>query len=216
MSDVPLIRLEDASVHCGYSATKRMMDMTLSLWGIVVGLPIWLAIAAAIKWTSKGPVFFKQTRIGLHGKPFKMYKFRSMVCDAEDRLKELVDVESLREPVFKIKKDPRVTAIGRLLRRTSLDEIPQLLNVLIGNMSLVGPRPEEERVVALYNTNQRRRLKTKPGLTGLQQVECRGIQSLQRRITYDLLYMKHQNILVDIYILLKTVVVVLRGSGTTH
>ncbi len=215
-SDVPLIRLRDASLHPLYAFVKRCTDVVFSGVGLIVGLPVWTVIAITVKLTSKGPVFFTQTRVGIHGKPFKMYKFRSMVCDAEAKLNELVDLEKLDEPVFKIEKDPRVTRFGVLLRRFSLDEIPQLWHVFMGKMALVGPRPEEDRVVAHYDAHQRRRLKAKPGLTGLQQVECRGDHSLSRRIAYDLIYMKHQGLLLDLYIVFKTFVVVLRGSGTTH
>jgi exopolysaccharide biosynthesis polyprenyl glycosylphosphotransferase len=216
MSGLPLIRLEDAARHTVYPIVKRAMDVVIALMVIVLGLPLWAAIMLAIKLTDRGPVFFTQTRTGLHGRPFRMYKFRSMCVDAEAKLQKMLRLESLDEPVFKIKNDPRVTAVGRFLRRTSLDEVPQFLNVLIGNMSVVGPRPEEQRLVDRYNPHQRRRLKAVPGITGLQQVECRGDQSLQRRIACDLIYMKHQGLLLDIYIMLRTVKEVLRGSGRTH
>jgi exopolysaccharide biosynthesis polyprenyl glycosylphosphotransferase len=215
-SNVPLILLKDASLHPGYALVKRCMDVAVSGLGLLIGLPLWLAIALGIKLTGKGPIFFRQTRIGLYGKPFKMIKFRSMIHNAEDKLDELVDLDELREPVFKIQEDPRVTRFGKFLRQTGLDEVPQLWCVLTGSMSLVGPRPEEERVVSRYDAHQRRRLKAKPGITGLQQVECRGSQSLSRRITYDLIYMKHQGLLMDLYILFKTILVVFRGSGTSH
>ncbi len=196
--------------------TKRTIDLAGAVILLILVGPLLLLCAAAIVADSRGPVFFRQERLGLNGRVFRMYKFRSMVPDAEEKLKELVDLETLREPVFKLRKDPRVTRLGAFLRKTGLDEIPQLVNVLLGSMSLVGPRPEEEKVVAKYNAHQRRRLKAKPGLSGLQQVECRGVQSLSRRITYDLIYMKHQSLLLDSYILYKTVIVVIRGSGTTH
>lgn len=215
-SGVAMIRLQDASLHPIYAAVKRLFDVCLSTAGIVLGMPLWLAIAVAIKATSKGPVFFIQTRAGLHGRPFKMCKFRSMVADAEDKLRELVNVSDLDEPVFKIRNDPRVTWIGAILRRTSLDEIPQLLNVTKGDMSLVGPRPEELKIVGLYNSWQRRRLKAKPGITGYQQISNRGETSLAERVKYDLIYLKHQSFFLDVYILLKTLVVVVRGAGVTH
>jgi lipopolysaccharide/colanic/teichoic acid biosynthesis glycosyltransferase len=168
-----------------------------------------------VRRTSPGPALFTQTRVGLHGKPFKIYKFRSMRQDAEARLKELVDIEKLPVPGFKLKNDPRVTPIGRLLRRTSLDEIPQLINVLKGEMSLVGPRPEMPQLVERYNSWQRRRLKAKPGMTGWQQVMARGVP-LAAAIEYDLVYLKHQSLLLDLYIMVKTVQVVIFGSGVTH
>jgi lipopolysaccharide/colanic/teichoic acid biosynthesis glycosyltransferase len=142
-----------------------------------------------------------------------MYKFRSMVEDAEERLGELVDFDKIEEPVFKLSEDPRVTPVGKFLRRTSLDETPQMINVLLGSMSLVGPRPEQVELVARYTPWQRRRLKAKPGITGYQQVMSRGDLSLARRIEYDLYYLKFQSLFLDLYILFKTLIVVLRGDG---
>jgi len=214
-SGMPLVKLRDAALHGGYAVVKRVMDLFLAGTVLILGSPIWVAIAVAIKCTSKGPVIFSQTRVGLYGRRFKMYKFRSMVANAEARLKDLVDIEKLIVPGFKLKGDPRVTRIGRFLRRTSLDEIPQLLNVIKGEMSVIGPRPEMPDLVDRYNPWQQRRLKAKPGITGYQQVMARG-QPLAGAIKYDLVYLKHQSFLLDLYILLKTVVVVLRGSGVTH
>ena len=214
-SQMPLVKLQDAALHRGYAVVKRLMDTAVALVMLAAGAPVWLAIAAAIKLASKGPAIFSQVRIGLHGRPFRMYKFRSMVADAESQLESLVDFEKLDVPGFKLKDDPRVTKIGRFLRRTSLDEVPQLLNVLRGEMSLVGPRPELPDLVDRYSPWQRRRLKAKPGITGYQQVMARG-QPLAGAIGYDLIYLKHQSFLLDLYILLKTVAVVLKGSGVTH
>jgi len=196
-----------------YSSVKRVIDVALSLTLLVLGFPVWCLIALLIKVSDKGPVFFIQERVGLHGIPFRMYKFRSMVADADKKLDEVVDVESLDEPVFKLQNDPRVTRIGRFLRNTSLDEIPQLLNVLKGEMSLVGPRPEEKTLVERYTALQRRRLKAKPGITGLQQVVNRGVPSLSARIKLDLIYMKQQGLLIDLYILFRTVFVVMKRVG---
>jgi exopolysaccharide biosynthesis polyprenyl glycosylphosphotransferase len=212
---LPLARVQDASLHPLYAVVKRFMDIVVSLIVLVVVLPLWVAVAVAIKVTSPGPVFFVQTRIGLHGKTFRIIKFRTMVQDAEARLKELVDVDKLKTPGFKIKDDPRVTSIGRFLRRFSLDEIPQILNVLKGDMSLVGPRPEMAELVAKYTPEQRRRLKAKPGMTGYQQVMARGIP-LSEGVEYDLVYLKRQSLLLDLYIMAKTVFVVIWGSGVTH
>jgi exopolysaccharide biosynthesis polyprenyl glycosylphosphotransferase len=212
-SGVPLVRLRDSALHPVYGVAKRIMDIAMALTVLVIGLPLWLMIAVLIKATSKGPVFYMQERVGLHGRPFSMYKFRSMVQDADARLKELVDFNAIEEPVFNIRKDPRVTSIGKFLRRTSLDEIPQLLNVLGGSMSVIGPRPERVELVLKYTPSQRRRLKAKPGITGYQQVMSRGDPSLTKRIEYDLHYLKHQSFFLDLFILLKTVVVILRGDG---
>jgi exopolysaccharide biosynthesis polyprenyl glycosylphosphotransferase len=212
-SGIPVFRLRDAALHPGYAIMKRTMDMAVSALVLVLGMPLWIAIAGLIKATSPGPIFFKQIRVGLHGKPFRMYKFRSMVEDAEERLGELVDFDKIEEPVFKLSEDPRVTPVGKFLRRTSLDETPQMINVLLGSMSLVGPRPEQVELVARYTPWQRRRLKAKPGITGYQQVMSRGDLSLARRIEYDLYYLKFQSLFLDLYILFKTLIVVLRGDG---
>jgi len=214
-SGVPLVRLRDASLRAGYAAVKRCMDIFIASMVLVLGLPLWAGIAVIIKLAGKGPVIFTHTRVGLHGQQFKMYKFRSMVQDAEAQLKDLVNIEKLDVPGFKLSGDPRVTRVGRFLRRTSLDEIPQLLNVLKGEMSLVGPRPEMPQLVDRYDPWQRRRLKAKPGITGYQQIVARG-QPLAGAIHHDLIYLKHQSFLLDVYIMLKTIVVVLRGSGVTH
>ena len=210
----PLIRLRDASVRPTYAVVKRIIDVFLAALGLVLGLPLWILIAVVIKLTSPGPVFFSQVRAGRHGKPFRVYKFRSMVPDAEAQLTRLVDLDKLAVPGFKIKNDPRVTPFGRFLRRTGLDEIPQLFNVLKGEMSLVGPRPELPELVARYSPEERRRLKAKPGITGYQQVKARGIP-LAAGVKYDLIYLKHQSLLLDLYILLRTVLVVLRGEGVS-
>ena len=212
---MPLVKVRDAALHRGYAAAKRIMDLVIASTVLLLGSPLWLAIAAFVKYMSKGPIIFRQTRVGLHGVPFRIYKFRSMVQDAEARLKDLVDVDKLNVPGFKLKGDPRVTWIGAILRRTSLDEIPQLLNVLKGEMSIVGPRPEMPNLVQRYNPWQRRRLKAKPGITGYQQIMARG-QPLAGAIEYDLIYLKHQSLLLDLYILLKTVIVVFKGTGVTH
>ena len=212
-SGIPLIRLRDSALHPLYAWVKRVMDLVVASAVLVIGLPIWIAIALIIKMTSKGPVLYVQERVGLHGRPFPMYKFRSMVEDADQKLGELLDFDAMDEPVFNIRHDPRVTSVGWILRRTSLDEIPQLLNVLAGQMSVIGPRPERVELVERYTPSQRRRLKAKPGITGYQQVMSRGDPSLAKRIEYDLYYLKYQSLFLDMYILLKTVSVVVRGGG---
>jgi exopolysaccharide biosynthesis polyprenyl glycosylphosphotransferase len=213
--DLPLLRLEDASLHPGYRVVKRLIDVVGALVLLVGGLPVWLLVVLLVRLSGPGPIFFTQERAGLFGRPFRIVKFRTMVAGAEMQRDRLVDISALPEPVYKLAADPRVTRIGRFLRRTSLDEIPQLVNVLAGQMSLVGPRPEEQSVVALYNEQQRRRLKAKPGIAGLQQVECRGCTSLRRRVQWDLVYLKNQGFLLDVLILVRTVGAVLRGDGAT-
>jgi len=151
--------------------------------------------------------------VGENGRPFRMVKLRTMVDGAEEMLPALVDLESLPSPAFKLRDDPRVTRVGRFLRRTSLDELPQLWNVLRGEMSLVGPRPEETRVVRLYNDWHRRRLAVKPGITGPMQVNGRADLSLDERTRLELDYVRHYSLWKDICILLRTVVAVVSGRG---
>jgi lipopolysaccharide/colanic/teichoic acid biosynthesis glycosyltransferase/glycosyltransferase involved in cell wall biosynthesis len=192
---------------------KRLMDLTLgALLLFVATLPMALA-ALAIKLDSPGPIFFRQTRIGQDGRPFRILKFRTMVDRAEELLPQLVDLAGLKQPAFKIKDDPRVTRIGRFLRRYSLDELPQLVNVLAGEMSLVGPRPEEAALVERYTDGQRRRLAVKPGLSGPMQVNGRGDLSFEARLALELDYIEHYTLQRDIAILLRTIPAVIRGNG---
>jgi lipopolysaccharide/colanic/teichoic acid biosynthesis glycosyltransferase len=192
---------------------KRAVDVVGSLAGLVLAAPLCGILAVAIKADSPGPVFFSQERAGENGRPFRMFKLRTMVDGAENVLDQLVDLESLPSPAFKLRDDPRVTRVGRFLRRTSLDELPQLWNVLKGEMSLVGPRPEEVRVVRLYNDWYRQRLAVKPGLTGPMQVNGRGHLTLDERVQYELDYIRNYSLWRDIRILVRTVAVVLSGRG---
>jgi lipopolysaccharide/colanic/teichoic acid biosynthesis glycosyltransferase len=166
-----------------------------------------------VKLSSPGPVFFRQTRIGQGGTPFRIYKFRTMVVDAPERLAEALDLDALAEPVFKLRRDPRVTRFGAVLRRWSLDELPQLMNVLAGDMSVVGPRPEEEAVVARYSDAQRRRLVVKPGMTGPMQISGRGDLTLDQRLALELAYIDGYSLLRDLTILARTPAAVIRGNG---
>jgi exopolysaccharide biosynthesis polyprenyl glycosylphosphotransferase len=211
---IPLLLLRDSAQHPIYSVIKRVVDIVFSAAVLLLGLPIWILISIAIKLTSPGPVLYVQERVGMNGKTFRMLKFRSMVQDAPERLKEMLDLSALPEPVFKIRNDPRVTRLGSFLRKSSLDEIPQFINVIMGEMSIVGPRPEQVEIVRRYNDHQWRRLKTKPGITGFQQIRCRGDLSLAKRIKYDLVYLKNQSLWFDLYIMFRTAIVVVRGEGT--
>ena len=175
--------------------------------------PLLALISLYILLDSGRPVLFRQRRAGKEGKPFTMLKFRTMVADAEKRLGELVDLEKLDEPAFKIQNDPRITRAGRLLRRTSLDELPQFFNVLAGDMSLVGPRPEEEAVVALYDERQRIRLAVKPGLTGPMQVYGRGDLTFEERLAMERDYLDNLSVTGDLAILLRTPRAIVRGDG---
>lgn len=192
---------------------KRGMDIAGALIGLVVTLPAMALAAVAIKLDSPGPVLYRQVRIGENGRPFRIIKLRSMVAGAEQQLPELVNLADLPEPAFKLHPDPRVTRVGRVLRRISLDEAPQFINVLAGEMSLVGPRPEEERVVALYADAQRRRLAVKPGMTGPMQIRGRGNLTFAQRIGLELEYIDQYSLRRDIAIILRTIPVIVRGDG---
>ena len=192
---------------------KRLLDVAGGLAGCVLLAFLLPAVAAAIKLESRGGVFFIQERIGQDGKPFCCVKFRTMVADAEQQLDELIDLDALDEPAFKLDDDPRVTRVGRILRRWSLDELPQFWNVLRGEMSLVGPRPEETRIVALYNDYHRRRLAVKPGLSGPMQVSGRGNLTLNERVRLEIAYIENYTLRRDIDILLQTLPAVFRGEG---
>lgn len=213
IDDIPLIGLRDPVITGYQSVVKRSFDICVALFCLVLASPLFVIIPILIWLDSRGSVFFKQVRVGENGRPFNMYKFRSMVPDAEKRLSELVRIEELSEPAFKIRDDPRVTRIGRWLRRTSLDELPQLLNVLKGEMSMVGPRPEELQVVKHYQLWHRKRLSIKPGITGPMQVSGRGELSLDERIRLELLYISRYCVLEDIKYLLKTIPAVCRARG---
>jgi lipopolysaccharide/colanic/teichoic acid biosynthesis glycosyltransferase len=193
---------------------KRIMDVVGATVGLTLSAPLMVLIAILIKANSSGPVLFVQRRVGLFGREFRVYKFRTMVVNAEDLLDELIDVNALDEPVFKIRDDPRVTPLGRFLRRWSLDELPQFFNVLKGEMSLVGPRPEEVRIVQYYNDFHRSRLLAKPGMTGPVQVSGRGDLSLRARVQLEIDYIQNYSFGKDLSILLKTIPVVLRGDGS--
>lgn len=194
---------------------KRVMDLVGGLGMLILLAPIMLAVALAIRATSGNPVIFRQVRGGKHGKPFVMYKFRTMCTDAEMRHAELLAFNQMSGPVFKIDKDPRITRLGRWLRRWSIDEFPQLLNVLSGSMSLVGPRPLPMYEVDKFeSTAQRRRLSVKPGLTCLWQVSGRNnLADFQQWVKLDLEYIDNWSIWLDFYILLKTVPAVILGRG---
>ncbi len=194
-------------------AIKRAMDVVGSLLGLIVSSPLIAASAVAIKLDSPGPVFFFQERAGENGQPFRMVKLRTMEEGAEEMLPELVDLEALPSPAFKLGDDPRVTRVGRFLRRTSLDELPQLWNVLKGEMSLVGPRPEELRIVRLYDDWHRQRLAVNPGLTGPMQVNGRAELGLDKRVQLDVDYIRNYSLWKDIVILARTVIAVISGRG---
>jgi len=194
-------------------ALKRIFDVVASLILLILLFPIMVIIAVAIKLDSQGPFIFKQKRIGYNGKPFIILKFRTMVKDAESRFKLNLDKNNIGSFVFQDKNDSRVTKVGSFLRKTSLDELPQLINVLLGEMSLVGPRPEIPAVADYYNDVQKLRLRMKPGITGLAQVSGRGEIELDETIRYDLQYITSFDIWMDFKILFRTVFVVFKREG---
>jgi len=194
---------------------KRAVDVAIAFVLLVVGLPVVSAIALAIKVSSTGGVLFRQTRCGLNGRRFTLYKFRTMVQDAHGRRQELLHLNEMNGPAFKLRRDPRVTRLGRFLRKFSLDELPQLWNVLRGDMSLVGPRPPIPEEVAQYTRWQRRRLSMKPGLTCLWQISGRNDIDFNRWMELDLEYIDKWTPLLDFKILLKTIPVVLSGRGAS-
>jgi exopolysaccharide biosynthesis polyprenyl glycosylphosphotransferase len=213
LAELPVLDFRFSDPPRSTQAMKRAMDVFFSALVLALVSPILLLAALAILVDSGRPVFFRQRRAGKDGVSFTMLKFRTMVADAEDRLGELIDLSKLDEPAFKIPDDPRVTRVGRLLRRTSIDELPQLINVFRGEMSLVGPRPEEEAVVALYDERQRGRLAIKPGLTGPMQVYGRSDLTFEERLAMERDYLDNLSLLTDLQILMRTPRAIVRGEG---
>jgi exopolysaccharide biosynthesis polyprenyl glycosylphosphotransferase len=194
---------------------KRLFDIFAATVALVLLSPLLLAVAAIIKLTSKGPIFFRQQRVGLHGRPFHMFKFRSMVANAEELKEKLRALNEQSGPVFKMKNDPRVTPIGRFIRKYSIDELPQLINVLRGDMSIVGPRPPVPKEVAQYEGWQRRRLSVRPGLTCIWQVSGRNQISFKEWMYLDMRYIDHWSLSEDMSLILQTFPVVLTGRGAS-
>lgn len=195
------------------SSLKRALDVTVATAAIAAASPIMAATAIAVKLDSPGPILFRQVRVGKDGEHFHCYKFRSMYIDAERRKAELMAKNEADGPVFKMKNDPRITRVGRFIRKTSIDELPQLFNVLKGEMSLVGPRPAIPSEVAKYTYEQLGRLHAIPGITGLQQVSGRSNLDFKRWVELDLQYISEQSVWKDIEILAKTIPAVLFSKG---
>ncbi len=194
-------------------ALKRLLDIALATLGLVAVIPVLIGIAIAIRLDSPGRAIFIQERVGLHGRHFRFYKFRSMYADAEERLAEVLDHNETDGPVFKMRNDPRISKVGAFLRRTSLDELPQLINVLKGEMSLVGPRPPLPREVEQYRPGDTIRLSVKPGLTCLWQISGRSQVGFEQWMEYDREYVRNISFWLDLQILLRTVWVVISGRG---
>ena len=198
----------------GYRFIKRVFDFVASLLGLIILSPLFLIIAIAIKLEDpKGSVFYSQTRLGRGETPFKMYKFRSMVSNADELLEQLLKNNEIDGAMFKMQDDPRVTKIGKFIRKYSIDELPQLLNVLQGSMSLVGPRPPLPREVAEYTEYDKQRLAVKPGCTGLWQATVRNSVGFDEMVKLDLLYISKRSVSFDVYILFKTVVIMFKPNG---
>ncbi|MFD5213460.1 sugar transferase [Microbacterium sp. NPDC058345] len=214
VAGLPLIHVEYPRFEGRQRIAKRAFDIIGSLGLIILFSPVMLAVALAVKGTSRGPVFYSQERIGLHGKPFKMFKFRSMVVGADDHLQSLLDQQgSSDKPLFKVNDDPRITPVGRFIRRYSLDELPQFFNALMGTMSLVGPRPQRAAEVALYDDDAHRRLFMKPGITGLWQVSGRSDLSWEDAIRLDLYYVENWSITSDVVVVARTAAAIVKPSG---
>jgi exopolysaccharide biosynthesis polyprenyl glycosylphosphotransferase len=209
---LPLLYVEEPTLSGVAWLFKNLMDRVLAVLGLLVTLPLLLVVALTIKLSDRGPVFFRQPRVGREGKTFRVWKFRTMYVDAEDRLAALVDQNESDGLLFKIKNDPRVTLVGRLLRASSLDELPQLINVLLGEMSLVGPRPLPAEDGDFLG-DVRRRLLVRPGITGLWQVSGRSDLSWDDAVRLDLYYVDNWSLTFDLTILWRTIGVVLRSKG---
>jgi len=210
---IPLIGIKQVSINSLQGFVTRLVDIIVALLILIIGFPIWLCIALAIAVSTPGGILYKQTRVGLAGRPFKVYKFRSMYKNADARLADLISLNEAHGPLFKIKDDPRITPIGRFLRHTSFDEIPQLFNVIKGEMSLVGPRPALPEEVAQYDELQRGRLAVKPGMTGLWQIRGRSDISFDEGVLMDLYYIENWSLRLYFQTLLRTIPVVIFGRG---
>lgn len=197
----------------GYLVSKRMLDIVVASVGLVVISPFVLAVALLIALSSPGPVLYRQTRVGARGRSFSCYKFRTMVSDAHHLRVQMVPLNEARGPVFKIRRDPRITPIGRWLRKLSIDELPQLINVLRGEMSLVGPRPPLPEEVAQYSNHQLGRLAVTPGLTCLWQVSGRSHIEFDEWVELDLEYIRRRSFWYDLWLLILTIPAVITGRG---
>ncbi len=210
----PLIEISPDLMPAWQQSLKRLMDILVSIIAIILLIPVYILTAIGVKMSSSGPVFYSQERIGLRGKPFKMYKFRSMYIDAEERKKELEKQNEMNGLMFKMENDPRVTKVGKFLRKTSLDEFPQFFNIFKGDMSMVGTRPPTEEEFSHYNMYYRRRMSMTPGLTGMWQVNGRSeVEDFDDVVKYDLEYIDNWSLSLDCKILWKTISVVFRHKG---
>lgn len=188
-----------------YLTVKRLFDIAASLFALLITLPLTLVVSLCIYLDDRGPIFYTQERIGKDGKPFRIYKFRSMCQNADDKKKELTEQNEVNGAMFKMSNDPRVTRVGCFIRRHSIDELPQLINVLLGNMTVVGPRPPLPEEVNQYSKHDKERLKVKPGCTGLWQVSGRNSLDFDEMVELDINYIEHASLLLDMKICFKTI-----------
>jgi exopolysaccharide biosynthesis polyprenyl glycosylphosphotransferase len=210
---IPLISIKQVSINSVQRVVTRLVDIVIAILILIIGSPLWLCIALAIGISSPGVILFKQIRIGLNGRPFLVYKFRSMYKNADARLADLMVHNEVQGPLFKIRDDPRITPVGKFLRHTSFDEIPQLINVIKGEMSLVGPRPPLPHEVAQYEEWQKGRLAIKPGMTGLWQIRGRSTISFDEGVLMDLYYIENWSLRLYFQTLLRTIPAVLFRRG---
>ncbi|MEG2353335.1 MAG: sugar transferase [Clostridium sp.] len=198
-----------------YIILKRIIDCIFSVLGLIILSPVFFIISIIIKIDSKGPVLFKQIRVGKNGAEFGMYKFRSMVIDAESQLEKLRNKNEMSGPMFKMKEDPRITKVGKFIRKTSIDELPQLLNVIKGEMSLVGPRPSLPKEVSQFDERYMKRLIVKPGLTCYWQVSGRNNIEFEEWMELDLKYIRERSTWIDMKLIFKTVLVMFKSDGAS-
>jgi exopolysaccharide biosynthesis polyprenyl glycosylphosphotransferase len=213
IAEMPVIEYGTWDTSPSTMAFKRALDIAVSALGLVLLAPILLMLGLLVRLESRGPALFKQLRAGRLGEPFQIFKFRTMCRDAQERVSEVISIDELEEPMYKLRSDPRVTRVGRFLRRTSLDELPQLFNVLRGDMSLIGPRPEEVWLVQRYGETERFRLQMRPGLTGPMQVHGRGELTFQERLAVEREYVENYTFEKDVRILLRTISTIFRARG---
>ncbi|MDU5946277.1 MAG: sugar transferase, partial [Paenibacillus macerans] len=211
--DYPCIEIVKTPLRGLNLILKRAVDIVLASLGLIVISPLLAVVAVCIKLDSKGPVMIKQRRIGKNGAPFGMYKFRSMVENAESLIHQLAAHNEADGPVFKMKNDPRITRVGRFIRKYSIDELPQLINVVLGQMSLVGPRPPLPQEVERYTDYEWRRLDIRPGITGLWQINGRSDLPFDEWVKLDLYYIEHWSLGLELKIIFKTIPIVLKGTG---
>jgi exopolysaccharide biosynthesis polyprenyl glycosylphosphotransferase len=213
LGGIPMIGVKEISISGSQRIFKRVMDVVVSAVAIIVALPIFFLIGLAIKLDSSGPAVFSQIRVGKNEQLFACFKFRSMRTGADEEKEGLLDQNEAEGPIFKMKEDPRITRVGRFLRRTSLDELPQFFNILMGHMSLVGPRPAIPAEVQRYQPWHKRRLEVAPGLTGLWQVSGRSELTFDEQVLLDIYYIENWSPVLDLQILLRTMPKVLLGEG---